>query len=382
MMLHEGDAHTFLDFFHNTDHHMVAAIFFLSIEAKDQAIIGDMIDAVTEIDEALGEDIGLFIFGPQCAETLLASDEGFQVLAGRRIDKPRPFRSRTSRIKKFFEEANPVNYGGPYDGQIRSAVLRSSTSIVPQFCNIFDIDKARLPVVCAVIRGSSDAIIVPLKNRLDVRELVIVSKLVNERIVELKTRATVAMDGIQSLEHQIRQSEDWSNDLARNKNRVMSCARELEYIHSIVVCPQIQAHLRTKTLSQETIDHVVSRIPSEISADVAADPRLRVIRNCVVQIQKIERKFTSLAESDEMINLVKNKEFLASLSEATRKALHETLADKRLSVANIRSDVTRAAPWLGRAMKFLEGGQKIAGLISKAEHNQRILDILRSTGIL
>ena len=118
---------------------MLVAILILSLHRREIDLFSSFIQGVTELDSALGKEVGLFLFYPRAQTSLMAFDKGHHFLAGERIE-PKTTNVKTYRAVDFFANVDPSSYGSN-QSQIELAVSRSSVAIVPEFCRIFDVDE-------------------------------------------------------------------------------------------------------------------------------------------------------------------------------------------------------------------------------------------------
>lgn len=92
MIIAQGSAESFLRMFHGQQNEISIAILILSVRRKEIALYRALIEGLSEIDHALGNEIGLFLFYPDSEAALEAWDHRTTFISGERFsfDGKRP----------------------------------------------------------------------------------------------------------------------------------------------------------------------------------------------------------------------------------------------------------------------------------------------------
>lgn len=330
MIVSQGSAESFLRMFHGLQSEMTIAILILSARRKETELFGSLIDGLAEVDQALGREVGLFLFYPNSQAALSAWDRDTKFIGGERFtfNGKRP---SAMEAREFFYSVNPDD-NPYYRDQIQRTVAQSSAEIVDEFCTIFEIDPASLPCVCTLIKGVHKPIVSKAGERLSYARLVEAAHSIRRELESIRTRAQFLIEGVHGLERSLVLAEQSAQLADRKRDRVLSLIGGLEQKFNVTLSPQISAMLALRTLTVEGFEAVVSEVANERADQILRDSRSSGIKTAVSKwceaINDLSVFSTNYRESD----LETRATQIESVRTAIEKIIQAAYADAGISV--------------------------------------------------
>lgn len=352
----QGNAEEFLHFFHAKQNEIVVAILILSFRRKEVELFSALIDGVTEIDQALGPEIGLFLFAPDADTAVEAFDRGHHFLAGERFNVG----GWASRASDFFENSNPRQYDPRYYPEIKQAVARSSTKVVPDFCKIFDIDTDALPCVCTIIKESDRVIISRAGDRLSFDALVRVAINLKSNLALIKQRINFATRGIEGLREWLAATQAADARIKLCETKIVEYATSLQRKYKIVLAPQIKANLRSGNFSVQAFDRLLIDVAGDQFEKISKNSRTRGLRSRTEEWQLKNLHLNDFIRLNDVNGLQRTKDFCEELASDFEHSVASAMSKSGITMRRYRDyigtvgKISGAVAFLTKAVAFLK----------------------------
>lgn len=357
MIIAQGSAESFLRMFHGQQDEISIAILILSMRRKEAKLFHALIDGLTEVDHALGSEIGLFLFYPNSEAALEAWDHGTTLISGERFsfDGKRPV---AMGAREFFHASTTPN-DEFYRRQIREIVTSSSAEIVSDFCTIFNISQTELPCVCTIIKGLAAPILSRTGERLSYSRLVQAAHAIRNELEQVRVRAHLLTEDLPTLRRELHSAEDAVQRADAKKNRILDLVKGLERKYDLPLLPQTTAMLAIGSLTTESFDILIREVSRDTCDRVLHDSRAQGVRNAIEKWQDATDEVTNFIQDNAPTTLedrVRQMELVRSAMETSiRTAFSEAgITMPRLSdYAGTISKLGGAIATLGKVLSFV-----------------------------
>jgi hypothetical protein len=208
VIIHDGDPQSFLRHFHTDQEHMVIALLVLSLDSREKDAIQEMLDRVPQIDELLGEEIGLYFFGPMPEAGLLnrGAMGRTEVMAGEALSPGRRH-SQTTAVRDFFENLSSSDLGEDAHRSLRAQIARRTIDIVPDFCRVLGLEVRDLPVICAIVRGSDQLVTAKIRSDDVLARVIEATRLLDREVAAVRMQLEMIVNGADAIERQLGKAE-------------------------------------------------------------------------------------------------------------------------------------------------------------------------------
>lgn len=151
LLIHEGTAEDIHNCFitERTDERVL--VIFLGATRDDKRLVSELIDQVVEIDAIIGREIGFLVCDPQGkTKSKLVGGEGESQLIGAEFISPN---KKFGSARKFLSEADDWMLT---DRKASEILAHSTISLVPDFMELYGIERSKLPCLVCLFKGMSD----------------------------------------------------------------------------------------------------------------------------------------------------------------------------------------------------------------------------------
>lgn len=361
MHIVEANAEGFLRAFHGQQSEMIVAVLILTVRRRDLELFKSLLEGVAEIDQALGKEIGLFLFHPGPSSGLVEGNRGRSVLPGERLNGPAPIGPKT-RANNFYQSLATFPRQDVL-GDIRANLVAQSTAnIVQDFSIVLELENGDLPCVCTLIQGVPGAIICRAGDRLSYDAIVRVAEVLRPQADEARRQ----WDGLAAQLPEMRQAivklEAIQVREQKLRSKILELAAALERSHNIVLQPQLTAMLANNTLTPARADALVKEVAGEKADKVLASSRTQGIRSRAAALLEIGDEMHALASGDSERRFAHYSDRVEETRLALKRAAESAFAEAGISVWRYRDTIGR----LAKTSQMLATAAKAINLLRRA----------------
>lgn len=355
MHIVEENAEGFLRAFHGGQNEMIVALLILTVRRIDLALFKSLLEGVTEIDQALGDEIGLFLFYPGQKAGLTGGYSNSRVLAGERLDGPSKIGTNT-RASNFFKPLTGWAESARYDRQTAVLVAQSSAKIVPEFCEALSIDPGELPCICTLIKGIPGAIVSRAGDRLSYDSVVCAAHAMRPQIQRIQLEFNQVLASIPTLRSGIALLERSDAQKQRLCEQILNLADGLERRHALILRPQLSAMLNAGTLTADSLESLVREVAKERSDMVLTNSRTGGIRTRLSKLMMLDADVTHFRSVYDIAKLNQYRAIVENAEPELRRAAESAFAEAGITIWRYHdqfAQLSKAGPILGVITKAM-----------------------------
>lgn len=352
MFVSEESAGYFLDTFHGRQDECDVAILILSTQAAE--VVGELIDKVSNMDIALGEEIGLFLFGSPGNIIEFKTGSTIHLVPGSKIN--RGYQS----AKDFFENSSDTLF---VPERIKQNIIARTSRIPLDFCNLLGIDPSKLPAVCILFRGWEDVVVSPVGDRMDFAALSYLARTLREDLDALSVRLEVERRDISQLDEMVKKLDAAQGRHEAHRIGAINSLKALERRYGFVVTPQIQVMFQMRSVAVGKVaDLIREQRPHDWPAISASKSWKGAVRSIGAWTSS-EENVRALSNGSLISNVISRREYLERFGDEIRKVATAALESSGLS---IERHTTYRVPMskIGAALDFASKAAQLLGKLT------------------
>lgn len=350
MRVYEGTAEGFVNAFHTKQDQDDIALLILSDHRAHIPVLQAAIEGRTQLDAALGERIGLFLFG-EPGEKIVSSKPGSAaVISGRRLTfGPAPT------AREFF---NALPQAAHVDSVARERILAMSTvDMVPALAVELGVGEDQLPCVCALIRGAGDVLTTPVGSRLSFDTLVRAAKAVRREIESLEAELAAHLRPAPLRAADLAKIEALIARRDAARDLILDYARALESRFRITLAPQLKGLFARRAITFEAFADLVRDQSKTAFAELAPTRRWRTTQRHITDWLALQSRIETALQGASIDREMDRQDYLAKYEGHVRRAITTAMSESGLSMTRYSGFVPAAvkvAPAIAAGVKLID----------------------------
>ena len=349
MIIHEGNPQSFLRHFHTGQSHMVIALLVLSLDIREREAVLEMLDRMPQLDDVLGEEIGLYFFSAHPGKGLVNRRPlgEVEVMLGEEV-VPRRRRARTTTARDFFENLSSSGYTEDDRRLLRARIARTTIEIVPDFCRAFGLISNDLPVVCAIVRGSDQVVTAKIRADDVLPRLIEAANLLDREIAAIQLDLNIIVSGAYELESQLNRVLRYETKCKEIVIEIKNFLDSLERKFDVSITPQIMGLIRSGELTPAALEEIVSQCAdSSVAFRLRSDSRIQAIKKRLIEWQEAEDEIQAFAKRHDWPALLANRDLILSNVDRIQGGVTRAFSGSGISTR------TYGDGWIKRAVTFV-----------------------------